>query len=126
SKSHAIASESKQQADLLQKASDLDRENFAAVEAENAELVSQLETEKAENARLRDELEALRRCRPETCATAKSAAGLEGFKSAVHIVRPELEKIVGQRPAIVLQRLSWLLAQDQFGVVLDGRKFIFN
>jgi hypothetical protein len=96
---------------------------IAELEAENAEL-------EAKYARQRDELEALRRRRPEIAVSEEfqSAAGntTEGFKSAVQILRPELEKVVGQRPAIVLQQLSWLLSKG-FGKELpDGRYYIYN
>jgi DNA-binding PadR family transcriptional regulator len=84
----------------------------------------------AENVRLRDELEALRQRRPELGGSEKfqsAVASSENFKSAVHVVRPEFEKAVGHRPAIALQQLSWLLAQEKFGVELgDGRRYIYN
>jgi DNA-binding PadR family transcriptional regulator len=115
----------KQQDDAARMLSDLTRDSNANLSEENARLFAELEAEKEKSARLRDELEALRRCRPEPSTNA-SADLPEGFTSAVQIVRPELESVVGHRPAIVLQRLSWLLSNDRFGVVLGGQKFIFN
>jgi DNA-binding PadR family transcriptional regulator len=93
---------------------------IAELETENAEL-------EAKYARQRDELEALRRHRPVVSEELQSAAGnTESFMSAVQILRPELEKVVGQRPAIVLQQLSWLLSKG-FGKELpDGRYYIYN
>ena len=97
------------------------------LEAEIAKLRDVEAENEAEKSKLRDELEALRQRRPEVSEEFQSVAGnTEGFKSAVQIVRPELEKVVGHRPAIALQQLSWLLAKG-FGVVLaDGRQYIYN
>jgi DNA-binding PadR family transcriptional regulator len=112
-KAREIATESKHQADLLRRASDLSAENFNEL--------------KRENARLHDELDALRRCRPELLALEGGQRDdVENFQSAVLIIRPELERIVGHRPAIVLQQLSWLLAQERNGVMLGDRKYIYN
>jgi hypothetical protein len=120
----------KQEDDLLRMASDLARENFAELEAENAQLVSQLEMEKAENARLRDELAALK------SHTSRATQRTEGFKSKILIVRPELIESVksfsvdvkpaeARNIAMLIHQLSYLLEKG-FGKDLGDERYVFG
>jgi DNA-binding MarR family transcriptional regulator len=118
----------KQLDDAARMLSDVTKDDAATTEEEKARLLAELEAEKEKNARLGDELEALRRRRPELPPSERAQPDkAENFQAAVLILRPALERIVGLKGAIVLQQLDWLLKQEGNGVVLgDGREYIYN
>jgi DNA-binding PadR family transcriptional regulator len=123
---------SKQQDDVLRAASDLARDCARELEAENACLVSELQSEKAANARLRDELEVLKRRTPRATQPAPT------FASQVLVLRPELVVAVknaignakrrsqARNVAVILQQLSYLLEQGRGKILGDGRAYIYG
>lgn len=55
---------------------------------------------------------------------SKSKYLIEGDRPL--IVLPELVKVVGLEPAIILQQLHWLLRDNRNGKMIDGRRWVFN
>jgi hypothetical protein len=108
----------KQQDDAARTLSDLTKDNAADLQEENARLLAERETDKAEIARLRDEL-------AEGHAVRPKAEGSSRLRNDVRLVRPELAVKLGVPAAMVLQQL-WFILGTGVGRILDGRLHVTN
>lgn len=127
----SIQFKAKQQQDLLRIAQDLTNADASELEKENSRIIAELESERAENARLRDQVTTLNR------QTARAPEKPEKFKSKVLIIEPDLietvklqnkevTKAAARWIALILRQLAYLL-REEFGKILsDGRRYIYG
>jgi hypothetical protein len=106
----------KQQDDAARTLSDLTKDNAVDLQEENTRLLAECETDKAEIARLRDEL-------AEGHAVSLRAEGSSPLRNDVRLLRPELALKLGVAAALLFQQLSFLL-RIGVGRIIDRQPYI--